>query len=219
MSGDPTVLEVLRRLASDTRRGRYDEAPVYRTAIERTPFQILVGCLISQRVRDEQTARICAELFAAAPTPEAVLELSRARLERILRPAGFFRQKTRYLRGIARAVVDGGGVPDTREGLLALPGIGPKCANIVLASGFGAPALAVDTHVHRIANRMGWVRTRAPEKTEAALLPLVPVRWRRRVNPLLVAHGQLVCKPVRPRCQACTVAPFCKRRGVSTRAG
>ncbi len=148
-----------------------------------------------------------------------MLKLSEARLQGLLRPAGFWRQKAKHLRGIARAVVEQGGVPRTREGLIALPGIGPKCANIVLASAFGAPVIAIDTHVHRISNRMGWVQTRTPEKTEAALTPLVPVRWRRRVNVLLVAHGQVVCKPRGPRCDECPVAPHCARRGVDAGRG
>ncbi len=211
------LIDVLRSLAHDTRRGRYRDAPLYRSAVERTPFQILAGCLVSQRVRDQQTAKICAELFAVAPSAEKLVALPRARLERILRPAGFYRRKASHLHGLARAVVDQGGVPRTRAGLLALPGIGPKCANIVLASGFGAPVIAVDTHVHRISNRMGWVRTRAPEQTEAALTPLVPVRWRGRVNALLVAHGQLVCAPIYPRCEECTVADLCRRRGLPRR--
>jgi endonuclease-3 len=207
--------DALRRLALETRRGRYAEAPVYQSSAERTPFQVLAGCLVSQRVRDEQTIRICADLFAVAPTPEALLRLSEARLQRILRPAGFWRQKAKQLRGIAHAVAEQGGVPHTREGLVALPGIGPKCANIVLASAFGAPVIAIDTHVHRISNRMGWVRTSTPEKTEGALTPLVPVRWRRRVNALLVAHGQVICRPRSPRCDVCPVAAQCARRGVA----
>ncbi|MEE9280123.1 MAG: endonuclease III [Myxococcota bacterium] len=215
MSGSsPDVSEVLRILSRELRRGRYADAPVLASTAERTPFQVLVGCLVSQRVRDEQTAKICAELFAAASTPERLAKLSRPRLERILRPAGFYRQKTKHLRALAKQVLELGEVPHTREGLLALPGIGPKCANIVLASCFGAPAIAVDTHVHRISNRLGWVGTRTPEQTEAALTPLVPVRWRRRVNRLLVAHGQLVCKPRQPRCAECAVRPLCRRRGL-----
>jgi endonuclease-3 len=208
---------VLRVLARETRRGRYATAPLFRLASgETTPFLTLVGCLVSQRVRDETTARICDELFAVARTPEALLALPRARLERILRPAGFYRRKALQLHAIARAVRKGGGVPRRREELLRLPGIGPKCANIVLATWFEAPLIAVDTHVHRISNRLGWVRTRTPEETEARLTPLVPQRWRARVNRLLVAHGQLVCKPLAPLCPECPVEPLCPRRGVRT---
>ena len=215
---DPSrrVMEVLRRLAGATRRGRYAAAPVYQGPIEteKTPFQTLVGCLISTRTRDQQTTRICRRLFAIAPTAEALAELSRARLSKLLYGAGFYRQKAGQLQRLARLVVERGGVPRTRVGLLELPGIGPKCANIVLASAFGAPAIAVDTHVHRISNRLGWVRSATAAQTEERLTPKVPLRWRRRVNVLLVAHGQLVCKPIGPRCPQCLLLDLCARRGV-----
>jgi endonuclease-3 len=208
------IAAALRVLARETRRGRYAAAPIYQLSAETTPFLTLVGCLVSQRVRDQMTARICAELFPLAPTPDALLAIPRRRLESILRPGGFYRRKAEQLHNIARAVRDRGEVPRSREGLLALPGIGPKCANIVLASWFEAPVIAVDTHVHRIANRMGWVRSRTPGETEAALMRSVPPRWRRRVNPLLVAHGQTLCKPSAPRCPECPVAHACAKRGV-----
>jgi endonuclease-3 len=180
----------------------------------------LVGCIISTRTRDEQTVRISRKLFTVAPSPKALLVLSEARLSQILYGAGFYRQKAKQLRALSRIVMAKGGVPRTREELMELPGIGPKCANIVLASCFGAPSIAVDTHVHRISNRLGWVRTETPDKTEAVLTPRVPVRWRGRVNVLLVAHGQLVCKPVGPRCEECSVYELCARRGVKrARAG
>ncbi|MEE9264661.1 MAG: endonuclease III [Vicinamibacteria bacterium] len=209
------VSNVLRILSRETGRGRYAVAPVYQGIEgERTPYRTLVACLISTRTRDEQTIRISRALFAIAPTPQALLRLSEPRLRRILYGAGFYRQKAKQLRSIARALVNQGGVPRTLEALLELPGIGPKCANLVLASCFGAPRIAVDTHVHRISNRLGWVRTKTPEKTETALTPLVPVRWRRRVNVMLVAHGQLICKPIGPRCEKCGIYDLCQRRGV-----
>lgn len=217
MSGrDQRVTRVLRTLSRETRTGRYAQAPVYLGPIEKqpSPYRTLVGCLISTRTRDEQTARICQRLFAVAPSARALLGIPESRLSRILYGAGFYRQKARQLRALARSLIARGGVPRTREELLELPGIGPKCANIVLATCFGAPRIAVDTHVHRIANRLGWVRTETPEKTEVALTPRVPTRWRRRVNALLVAHGQLVCRPVGPRCSECPVSGLCERRGV-----
>lgn len=182
--------------------------------VERTPFQTLVACLISTRTRDEQTLRIATDLFKIASSPETLVELSEARLRRILYGAGFYRQKAKQLRIIAGRLIEEGDVPRTKEGLLSLPGIGPKCANLVLATCFGAPQIAVDTHVHRISNRLGWVRTATPEKTESALTPLVPVRWRRRVNVMLVAHGQLVCRPIGPLCDECRIYELCDRRGV-----
>jgi endonuclease-3 len=175
----------------------------------------LVSCLVSQRVRDEQTTEVCRKIFAVATTPHELKALPTRRLERMLYGAGFYRQKARTLKALARAILDrGGDVPDTREELEALPGIGPKCANLVLAHCFGKPAVAVDTHVHRISNRLDWVRTKTPEKTETTLTPLVPMRWRARVNVLLVAHGQLVCRPIGPKCDACSVAELCPRRGL-----
>jgi len=215
-AANPRILEALKRLAGETRRGRYAAAPVHLGPIENreTPFQVLVSCLISTRTRDQQTTRISRGLFAVAPTAEALASVSRARLTRLLYGAGFYRQKARQLRALARLLVERGGVPRGRDGLLALPGIGPKCANIVLASCFGAPAIAVDTHVHRISNRLGWVRTRAPQQTELRLTPKVPRRWRRRVNLLLVAHGQTVCKPLGPRCSGCVLLDLCPRRGL-----
>ncbi len=211
------LLSVLRRLSRETRRGRYRTAPVYQGNPETasSPFLELVSCLVSQRVRDEQTTRVCAELFRVARTPQEFFSLPLKELQRILRPAGFYRQKSRQLRALSRAVIERGGmVPRTKEELMELPGIGPKCANLVLANSFSKPAIAVDTHVHRISNRMGWVSSATPERTEELLTPLVPVRWRSRVNALLVAHGQLVCRPIGPRCPECAVAEWCLRRSV-----
>ena len=212
------IVEVLKTLARETRKGRYREAPVYAGPFSRrtAPFMELVSCLVSQRVRDEQTTVVCRKIFAEARTPEELRALPTRRLERMLYGAGFYRQKARTLRALSQAIIDQGGkVPGTREGLVALPGIGPKCANLILAHCFGKPAVAVDTHVHRISNRLDWVRTKKPEKTEQTLTPLVPVRWRARVNLLLVAHGQLVCRPIGPKCDVCAVAELCPRRGVN----
>jgi endonuclease-3 len=212
------IVEVLRTLSRETRKGRYQQAPVYEGPFSHrsSPFMELVSCLVSQRVRDEQTTRVCAKIFAEATTPEELRSVPVPRLEKLLYGAGFYRQKARTLHALSQAVIDQGSVvPQTREGLEALPGIGPKCANLILAHCFGQPTIAVDTHVHRISNRLDWVRTKAAEKTERILTPLVPVRWRARVNLLLVAHGQLVCRPIGPKCDACAVAALCPRRGVS----
>jgi endonuclease-3 len=158
--------------------------------------------------------KVCERLFAVAPSAEELGRLSEARLEKLLFGAGFFRQKAKQLKKLARVLVEKGDVPRTREELVRLPGIGPKCANIVMASCFNAPAIAVDTHVHRISNRLGWVETTTPAETEEALTRLVPTRWRRRVNKMLVAHGQLICRPIGPKCKVCVIEDLCARRGV-----
>lgn len=213
---------MLQTLTAVTAKGDYESAPVYSGPFSHksSPFMELVSCLVSQRVRDEQTTAVCAKIFAVARTPDDLAAVSIPKLERLLYGAGFYRQKARTLRALSTAVLDrGGDVPQTREGLTELPGIGPKCANLVLAHCFGQPTIAVDTHVHRISNRLDWVRAPTPEKTEKRLTPVVPVSWRGRVNLLLVAHGQLVCRPIGPKCEVCAVAHLCPRRGVRRRQG
>ncbi len=178
-----------------------------------TPYRHLVGTILSARSRDEMTARVTDALFRRYPTPRA---LARARLrdvERILRPIGFYRTKARYVTETARRVVEGG-VPRTREGLMELPGVGRKVANCVLVYAFGRPAIPVDTHVHRISNRLGWVRTKTPERTEAALSRIVPRRLWPILNEVLVAHGKAVCRPIGPRCPACPLRTGCRRVGL-----
>lgn len=173
------------------------------------PFRHLVGTILSARSRDETTDRVTEALFRRYPTPEALAGARTRALERLLRPIGFYRTKARYVRQAARHVLRRGAVPDTLEGLLEIPGVGRKVANCVLVYAFGRPAIPVDTHVHRIANRLGWVRTRRPEETERALGALVPRRLWPILNEVLVAHGKAVCRPLRPRCAACPVRTDC----------
>jgi endonuclease-3 len=194
------------------------DAPVSRLKVlhGREPFRIAVGTILSARTRDATLIHVLGELFRVVRTPEDVLALPPRRLQAILRPIGFFRMKARTLRRFARMLVErhGGRVPDTMEELLALPGIGIKVAAIVLVDAFGKRAISVDTHVHRISNRMGLVRTTIPERTSAALHDLLPRRLWRHVNFNLVALGQTICDPLRPRCDACPVDALCPKHGV-----
>ena len=175
------------------------------------PFQVLIGTVLSQRTRDANTDRASAALFARYPTAPALARAPLPTLERILRPVGFYRAKARNIRADARAILTqhGGVVPDSLEELLALPGVGRKTANCTLVFGFGRPAIPVDTHVHRIANRLGVVRTRDPAASEAALAAVVPKEYWIPLNPLLVQHGQNLCRPREPRCTACPIATEC----------
>lgn len=173
------------------------------------PFRHLVGTILSARSRDETTDRVTEALFRRYPTPAALARARTSALERLLRPIGFYRTKARYVREAARHVLRRGGVPDTLEGLLEIPGVGRKVANCVLVYAFGREAIPVDTHVHRIANRLGWVRTRAPEETERALAALVPRKLWPILNEVLVAHGKAVCRPIGPRCGPCPVRRAC----------
>jgi endonuclease-3 len=183
----------------------------------RDPFRILIACLLSLRTKDETTGPAAERLFGLADTPRDMLRLPARRIERAIYPVGFYRTKARVIRGVCRALLDrfGGAVPDDLEALLTLKGVGRKTANLVVTMGFGKPGICVDTHVHRIANRLGYVRTRAPEQTELALRERLPRRYWIALNDLLVAFGQNVCTPLSPRCSACPVRRLCPRIGVS----
>ena len=182
----------------------------------RDPFQILISCLVSLRTKDEVTAEASARLFRLARTPRTVLRLPAARIARAIYPAGFYRTKARTIRELCRALLEkhGGKVPGDLETLLTLKGVGRKTANLVVTIGFGKPGICVDTHVHRISNRLGIVRTKTPEQTEFALRKVLPRRHWIPYNDLLVTFGQNVCKPISPLCSTCLVNSLCPRIGV-----
>lgn len=173
-----------------------------------SPYRVLIGTILSARSRDEMTDRVADALFRRYATPRALARARPRAVERILKPIGFYRTKARYVIGTARKVLEGG-VPTTLEGLMECPGVGRKVANCVLVYALGQPAIPVDTHVHRISNRLGWVRTRTPEQTERALVRRVPRRRWPILNEVLVAHGKAVCKPLGPRCGECPVRRWC----------
>ncbi|HID08795.1 TPA: endonuclease III [Candidatus Micrarchaeota archaeon] len=194
------------------------QAPVYRikTARASSPFAILVGTLLSSRTQDTVTAAALNRLLQVAPSPERLAAMDEDTIARHIYPVGFYRAKAHHLRKLATVLVEryGGRIPQTREELMRLPGVGRKTANLVLGEAFGMPAVCVDTHVHRIANRLGIVRTRTPEETERALMEKLPTSVWRDINPVLVALGQTICLPRRPRCEVCPVASWCERVGV-----
>ncbi len=209
---------VLDRLSALYHRGDW-RVPYLREHAE-NPFQVLIGTILSQRTRDENTDRASAQLFARYPGATELAEAPLADIERLIHVTGFYRTKARHLRACAREIRDrfGGKVPADRDLLLTLPGVGPKTANCVLVFGYNLPAVPVDTHVHRIANRLGIVRTRRPEETEARLVRTVPLRYWLPLNPVLVQHGQNVCRPLRPLCAQCPIIDFCAT-GLALRAG
>lgn len=185
---------------------------------DRDPFRILISTLLSLRTKDDVTDAASARLFAIAPSATQLARLELRRIEKAIYPVGFYRTKARTIRDIARRIESefGGRVPGTIESLLALKGVGRKTAALVVSLSFDTPAVCVDTHVHRIANRLGWVRTRTPHDTETALMELLPRRVWIDVNETLVGYGQQVCTPVSPRCSLCKVAEWCARVGVKT---
>ncbi len=180
------------------------------------PFRSLITCVISLRTKDDVTAPAGDRLFELARTPAEMAELPAPTIARAIYPAGFYRQKGKTIRTIARILVKrhGGRVPGTLDELTALPGVGRKTANLVLGRAFGKPAICVDTHVHRISNRLGWVATDSPDETESALRSVLPRRHWIAINGLLVRHGQETCHPTSPRCSACLLAADCLRDGI-----
>lgn len=177
----------------------------------RDPFQVLIGTIISQRTRDEQTDIAAPALLSRYPTPKALAAAPVDDVERLIRPAGFYRVKARKLREVSAMLLErfGGDVPDDMDLLLELPSVGRKTANCVLVYGFGRPAIPVDTHVHRISNRLGWVRTKDPDGTEMALTRLVPRRHWLVLNDLFVTFGKDICRPIGPKCPKCPLKDIC----------
>jgi endonuclease-3 len=185
---------------------------------EEDPFQVLVATLLSARTQDATTLAASTRLFKVARTPGTMARLTVKRLERLIYPVSFYRHKARHVKATCRILVDRfhGRVPATMEELLTLPGVGRKTANLVLILGFrSVKNICVDTHVHRISNRLGWVATRTPDETEQALYAATEARWWPSINLYLVTWGQNVCRPLHPRCGGCVVRPFCPQIGVN----
>lgn len=181
------------------------------------PFHVLVSTLISLRTRDDVTIPASRRLLSDAPDPRSLSRLSETRIQELIYPAGFYKNKAKNLKEIGRLLASdhGGVVPNTRDGLIALPGVGPKTANLVLGLGFGIEAICVDTHVHRIPNRLGWISTKTPEESEHALMEILPRQFWIPINQLLVGFGQQICTPVSPRCGVCPLSDECPRNGVT----
>ena len=185
-----------------------------------SPFEQLVASLISARTLDETTTPVCKRLFAVARTPETMAALNEGELARLLVPATFPEPKARDILALSRAVAaEGSRVPDTVEGLVRFRGVGPKIAALTLAVGFGIPAIAVDVHVHRVANRWGYVATATPEQTQAALAAKLPREYWIRINERLVPFGKAVCRGMRPRCPTCALLSMCAQVGVTSLGG
>jgi len=180
------------------------------------PYRILIGCVISLRTKDEVSYAATARLFERARTPRQMQRLRSPTIAKLIFPAGFYNRKAEQIREISRLLVDryDGRVPDSLEDLLELPGVGRKTANLVVTLGFDKPGICVDTHVHRISNRLGWVRTNHPDKTEQTLRTILPRRHWIPINETLVRHGQQTCKPISPICSSCPVETDCPRVGV-----
>jgi endonuclease III len=183
-----------------------------------TPFTVLISCILSLRTQDKTTNAASERLFALGVTPEEMLATPVDVIEKAIYPVSFYRVKARTIHAISDQLLTrfAGQVPSRLDDLLELPGVGRKTANIVVTLGFRKAGIAVDTHVHRISNRLGYVKTKTPEDTEMALRKKLPRRYWMMFNDLLVTYGQNLCKPISPFCSRCKIAQYCRRVGVST---
>ncbi len=182
----------------------------------RDPFKILIACVLSLRTKDQTTTEASRRLFTLAAHPASMVKVPLRLIERAIYPVGFYRTKAKQIREICRRLLSqfDGRVPDSIEALLTLPGVGRKTANLVVTVGYNKPGICVDTHVHRISNRWGYVRTKTPEHTEEALRRKLPLRYWITFNDLLVPFGQNLCQPVSPFCSRCMIRKYCDRVGV-----
>ena len=178
----------------------------------RSPYQVLISCLLSLRTRDSTTAKATKRLFSLAKTPKEMIKLSTKQIEKAIYPVGFYRVKAKRIKAISKTLLEEykGKVPDSLDELLKWKGVGRKTANIVIVYGFHKEGMPIDIHCHRIPNRIGWITTKTPEKTEVELRRLLPKRYWHDFNDTFVTFGQNICKPVRPRCFECPVSKHCK---------
>jgi endonuclease-3 len=216
----PAVEMVMRQLESAIRGLELPAVEKISATQKENAFHVLIGTMLSARTQDATTLAASTRLFEAAATPRAMAALTARKIERLIYPVSFYRHKARHVKATCRLLLDrfGGKVPSAMQDLLVLPGVGRKTANLVLILGFkSARNICVDTHVHRISNRLGWVRTSTPDETEQALYHVAGDRWWPYINLYLVTWGQNVCRPVYPRCDACVLAPACPQLGVTRR--
>ncbi len=208
----PELLREIRRMVYSSKDKRATALAKLQDSEGGEPFRILIGTILSHRTRDENTTRATENLFSKYRTPGELAAADPQEVTRLIRPSGFYRMKTKNIMKVSEQLVSefGGAVPDTEEDLLKLHSVGRKTANCVLVYAFNKPAIPVDTHVHRISNRLGLVKTKKPEETEAELVKTVPRRYWLELNELFVRFGQTVCKPIGPRCPSCTVSGSCE---------
>ncbi len=210
LSFGPAIREIQRAIAP------FRATTISEISADKEPFRILISCIISLRTKDEVTGPASARLFQAANTPEKMLALPARSIEKLIFPAGFYRTKAKTIREISKTLLEkyGGHVPASLEELLKLKGVGRKTANLVITVAYNQPGICVDTHVHRISNRLGWVKTQTPEQTETALRAALPQKYWIAINDLLVTFGQNLCRPTSPWCSKCTLARDCPKIGV-----
>ncbi len=181
-----------------------------------THFKILIACLLSLRARDENTEKVSKQLFNVASTPEEIAKMPTKKLEKLIFSSGHYHKKAQTLKHVSQVLLKkyNGNVPDKKEELLSIKGIGPKTANIVLCFAYNQTVIPVDVNVHRIANRLGWVETKTPEVTEKELEKILPIKYWKEINGLFILHGKNICVPISPKCSICPISKLCPKIGV-----
>jgi endonuclease-3 len=206
-----TIMETLKNIYPST-----EKTTLNRMRKKPDPFKVLISCLLSLRARDENTEKVSKQLFEVAETPEEIVKIPTEKLEKLIFSSGHYKKKTRVLQSVSKDLIErfDSKVPKKKDELLSIKGIGPKTANIVLAFAFNQQVIPVDTHVHRIPNRLGWVKTKKPEETEKELEKILPKIYWADVNAIFVQFGRDICQPVSPKCSTCPINKYCKRIGV-----
>lgn len=195
-----------------------EEPIVGKVAKEHDPFKVLISTMLSLRTRDYTTEHACSQLFAIASTPDKIMALPEDSIENSIFPVGFYKTKAKNIKAVSKIIMNdfGGKVPSDMDKLLSLPGVGRKTANLVLILGFDKMGICVDTHVHRITNRWGYLSTKTPDETEMRLREILPRKYWKQINNLLVPFGQNICLPVRPLCSQCKLLKYCERVKVTS---
>jgi len=207
------VLNILKEWAKD-----YEHPTLRRSSREKNPFKTLIACLLSLRTQDKNTDKVSKALFKVADTPEGILKLPLKKLEKLIYSSGYYKNKAKTLKHVSKVILEkyNGKVPSDLEELMSIKGIGRKTATITRVFGFGiADCIPVDVHVHVIANRLGWVKTKMPEKTEEELMKIVPKEYWFELNTLFVLYGKNVCLTNSPFCSKCSIRMYCKRVSVT----
>jgi endonuclease-3 len=202
MDRDEYISEVIKRIKELIPPGKFKH---------RDPYHVLIRTILSQRSKDENTDKAAEQLFKIYDTPQALANGDIRRIETLIKPSGLYTAKAKNIRNVAKILIDDydSQVPMDIDEMLKLPGVGRKTANCVLVYGFNEPAIPVDTHVHRISNRLGWVETKTPEQTEMELSKFLPKKYWIEINELLVRFGQEICRPIGPKCTSCPLNDLC----------
>jgi endonuclease-3 len=216
VSGIEPVMNILERHFHYTERTTLNRMRNNQKS-DKNSFKILISCLLSLRAKDETTERISGELFKIADTPEKIAKFPVKKLEKIIFSTGHYHKKARTLKHVSKELIKrfNSKVPDNKEDLMSIKGIGPKTANIVLNFAFNQLVIPVDVHCHRIPNRLGWVSTKSPEKTEKELEKILPKKYWMEFNGIFVLFGKTICVPISPKCSICPIRDYCPRIGVS----